>query len=37
MIGVGTDQVDLEASQFHFCSFLGSDEKSWGYSYCGKF
>ncbi|XP_021930613.1 SPRY domain-containing SOCS box protein 3 isoform X2 [Zootermopsis nevadensis] len=35
MIGVGTDKVDLEASQFHFCSLLGSDEESWGYSYNG--
>jgi len=37
MIGVGTDKVDLDASQFEFCSLLGSDGESWGYSYYGKF
>jgi SPRY domain-containing SOCS box protein 3 len=36
MIGVGTEKVDLEASEFKFCSLLGSDEESWGYSYSGK-
>lgn len=37
MIGVGTDKVDLVASEFKFYSLLGSDEESWGYSYNGKF
>ncbi|PNF20498.1 hypothetical protein B7P43_G06270 [Cryptotermes secundus] len=35
MIGVGTDKVDLVASEFQFFSLLGSDEESWGYSYKG--
>lgn len=35
MVGVCTDKVDLETLQFKFCSLLGSDEESWGYSYRG--
>lgn len=35
MIGVGTSKVILEDWQFKFCSLLGIDSESWGYSYHG--
>nr|CAD7401723.1 unnamed protein product [Timema poppensis] len=35
MIGVGTEKVDLLKSEFVFCSLLGLDQESWGYSYKG--
>ncbi|XP_069703776.1 SPRY domain-containing SOCS box protein 3 [Periplaneta americana] len=35
MIGVGTTKVDLQSSADRFCSLLGSNEESWGYSYLG--
>ncbi|XP_050309355.1 SPRY domain-containing SOCS box protein 3 [Anthonomus grandis grandis] len=36
MIGVGTSNVDLKKAQFRFCSILGMDNDSWGYSYQGR-
>ncbi|KAJ9578603.1 hypothetical protein L9F63_005180, partial [Diploptera punctata] len=35
MIGVGTRNVDLLGATHNFCSLLGCDEESWGYSYLG--
>ncbi|XP_066145236.1 SPRY domain-containing SOCS box protein 3 isoform X2 [Euwallacea fornicatus] len=35
MVGVGTSKVDFEKWQFKFCSLLGIDSESWGYSYHG--
>lgn len=35
MIGVGTDEVDLDACSMSFCSMLGKTADSWGYSYMG--
>lgn len=36
MIGVGTPKVELNNSRFSFCSLLGADKESWGFSYKGK-
>ena len=35
MIGVGTHRVEMDSFKSHFCSFLGSNEESWGLSYSG--
>ncbi|XP_046836848.1 SPRY domain-containing SOCS box protein 3-like isoform X1 [Vespa crabro] len=35
MIGVGTDKIDLTNITKTFCSLLGRDRESWGYSYKG--
>ncbi|XP_012272910.1 SPRY domain-containing SOCS box protein 3-like [Orussus abietinus] len=35
MVGVGTKKVDLHGNQFKFCSLLGSNSESWGFSYRG--
>ncbi|XP_022916517.1 SPRY domain-containing SOCS box protein 3 [Onthophagus taurus] len=35
MIGVGTPDVSLEERQYKFCSMLGCEDQSWGYSYRG--
>ncbi|GJQ81768.1 hypothetical protein Trydic_g314 [Trypoxylus dichotomus] len=35
MIGVGTSKVLLNERQYKFCSMLGYDDQSWGYSYRG--
>lgn len=35
MIGVGTSKVDLTGLKETFCSLLGRDEESWGFSYKG--
>ena len=35
MIGIGTNEVDILAHRYKFSSFLGIDNKSWGYSYRG--
>lgn len=36
MIGVGTSKVVLSDWKLRFCSMLGYDQESWGYSYTGK-
>lgn len=36
IIGVGTNDFDLKSSEDKYCSLIGSDKKSWGYSYMGK-
>ncbi|XP_075991124.1 SPRY domain-containing SOCS box protein 3-like [Anticarsia gemmatalis] len=36
MIGVGTDEVDVNESIFRFRSFLGYDDQSYGLSYAGQ-
>ena len=36
MVGVGTEEVDLDANRYNFCSLLGRDKHSWGLSYYGK-
>lgn len=33
MVGVGTEQVDLNAHKYRFISALGLDSYAWGYSY----
>lgn len=35
MIGIGTSKVDLTGITQKFCSLLGQDQESWGYSYKG--
>lgn len=35
MIGVGTSKIVLSHWKFQFCSLLGIDSESWGYSYRG--
>ncbi|XP_025196145.1 SPRY domain-containing SOCS box protein 3-like [Melanaphis sacchari] len=35
IVGVGTKDFDLESSKNEFTSLIGSDKKSWGYSYKG--
>ncbi|CAG9857061.1 unnamed protein product [Phyllotreta striolata] len=35
MVGVGTPNVDLHRCKLKFCSLLGLDSESWGYSYHG--
>ncbi|XP_033328159.1 SPRY domain-containing SOCS box protein 3 isoform X2 [Megalopta genalis] len=35
MIGVGTEKVDMNGSKSTFCSLLGSDQESFGFSYLG--
>ncbi|XP_031833859.1 SPRY domain-containing SOCS box protein 3 isoform X3 [Nomia melanderi] len=35
MIGVGTDKVDMNSRKNDFCSFLGLDQESFGFSYRG--
>ncbi|XP_017890042.1 SPRY domain-containing SOCS box protein 3-like [Ceratina calcarata] len=35
MVGVGTSKVDLNSTKHVFCSFLGLDKESFGYSYKG--
>ncbi|XP_060521315.1 SPRY domain-containing SOCS box protein 3 isoform X2 [Cylas formicarius] len=35
MLGVGTEQANLTNGKFKFCSLLGLDKHSWGYSYHG--
>ncbi|XP_071445083.1 uncharacterized protein [Hetaerina americana] len=35
MVGVGTAEVDLHKDIFKYCSLLGEDNESWGYSYNG--
>lgn len=35
MVGVGTDEVDLQANKYRFVSALGMDANSWGFSYRG--
>ncbi|XP_066998112.1 SPRY domain-containing SOCS box protein 3 isoform X2 [Anabrus simplex] len=35
MVGVGTSKINLREPEVRFCSFLGSDEESWGFSYRG--
>jgi len=37
MIGVGTEDVDLNRYKSQFCSMLGRDSESWGLSYFGTF
>ena len=37
MIGLGTDQVNLLKHKNSFCSMLGEDNESWGFSYLGFF
>lgn len=36
IVGVGTNDFDLKSSEDKYCSLIGSDNKSWGYSYMGK-
>uniref|UniRef100_A0A1B6EHL9 B30.2/SPRY domain-containing protein n=1 Tax=Cuerna arida TaxID=1464854 RepID=A0A1B6EHL9_9HEMI len=36
MVGVGTKKAQLDKSTYQFCSLLGSDKESWGFSYKGK-
>lgn len=36
MVGVGTKRAELDKSAYQFCSLLGSDKESWGFSYTGK-
>lgn len=35
MVGLGTNKVDLNSTKHVFCSFLGLDNESFGYSYKG--
>ncbi|KAJ8681202.1 hypothetical protein QAD02_016989 [Eretmocerus hayati] len=35
MVGVGTKKADLTSTTDSFCSLLGRDNESWGYSYRG--
>ncbi|XP_015368401.1 PREDICTED: SPRY domain-containing SOCS box protein 3-like isoform X1 [Diuraphis noxia] len=35
IVGVGTKDFDLESSENEYTSLIGSDEKSWGYSFRG--
>ncbi|XP_050436212.1 SPRY domain-containing SOCS box protein 3-like [Adelges cooleyi] len=35
IVGVGTKDFDLKSSEDKYCSLIGSDNKSWGYSYTG--
>ncbi|CAL1675803.1 unnamed protein product [Lasius platythorax] len=35
MIGVGTANAKLDIGSFRFCSLLGYDQESWGFSYRG--
>ncbi|XP_034192762.2 SPRY domain-containing SOCS box protein 3 [Osmia lignaria lignaria] len=35
MVGLGTSKVDLNSTKHTFCSFLGLDEESFGFSYQG--
>lgn len=35
MVGVGTSKVNLNSTEHVFCSFLGLDNESFGYSYQG--
>ncbi|XP_075220279.1 SPRY domain-containing SOCS box protein 3 [Lycorma delicatula] len=35
MVGVGTKNAELDKSTYNFCSLLGSDKESWGFSYTG--
>lgn len=35
IVGVGTKDFDLESSENKYTSLIGSDKKSWGYSYKG--
>lgn len=35
MVGVGTKKVALDKCAHQFCSLLGSDSESWGFSYTG--
>lgn len=35
MVGVGTNKADLTSPVNCFCSLLGKDSESWGYSYKG--
>jgi hypothetical protein len=35
MVGVGTKRAELDKSAYQFCSLLGSDKESWGFSYTG--
>lgn len=35
MVGVGTQKADLTSTTESFCSLLGRDAESWGYSYRG--
>ncbi|XP_008214405.1 SPRY domain-containing SOCS box protein 3 isoform X1 [Nasonia vitripennis] len=35
MVGVGTKKADLKSTTESFCSLLGRDAESWGYSYRG--
>ncbi|XP_032816969.2 SPRY domain-containing SOCS box protein 3 [Petromyzon marinus] len=35
MVGVGTEQVNLDRYRHMFCSLLGKDDESWGLSYTG--
>lgn len=35
MVGVGTKKADLTSTMDSFCSLLGRDNESWGYSYKG--
>ncbi|KAF6203807.1 hypothetical protein GE061_002142 [Apolygus lucorum] len=36
MVGVGTKAAELHNSAYQFCSLLGSDKESWGFSYTGR-
>lgn len=36
MVGVGTKAAELHKSAYQFCSLLGSDKESWGFSYTGR-
>lgn len=35
MIGVGTENVKVDSATETFCSLLGQDRDSWGYSFKG--
>ncbi|XP_044729842.1 SPRY domain-containing SOCS box protein 3 isoform X2 [Chrysoperla carnea] len=35
MVGVGTEKAEIRVWAYRFCSVLGQDEHSWGYSYRG--
>ena len=35
MIGVGSSKVKLDEFHYKFCSMLGCNNQSWGYSYKG--
>jgi len=35
IVGVGTKDFNLKSSEDKYCSLIGSDKKSWGYSYMG--